>query len=59
MVIFANGQSLISQACMDINMALKQETFSFIFDRLKMILLVLLLSLGNVVTGEGISRSYY
>ena len=38
---------------MGINMALKQETFTFIFDRLKMILLVLLLPLGSVVTGEG------
>ena len=40
---------------MGINMALKQETFTFIFDRLKMILLVLLLPLGSVVTGEGIT----
>ncbi|XP_020612542.1 MAM domain-containing protein 2-like [Orbicella faveolata] len=38
------------RTCMGINMALKQGTFSFIFDCLKMILLVLLLPLGSVVT---------
>ena len=52
-LLFINGPSLISQAS-SINIALKKEIFSFIFDRLKMILLVLLPLLGTVVTGEGV-----
>jgi len=57
-LLFVNGPSLISQAS-GINIALKKEIFSFIFDRLKMILLVLLPLLGTVVTGEGVAHLYY